>query len=75
MTMVENKNVFNIAFTGKRAEEINEAFSAYFWDGGLDQYIESEFLEQFNLDLDDVHFGDDANSVVVDTNGHENLDS
>lgn len=72
--MAENKNVFKIAFTGKRAEEVNEAFSAYFWDGGLDQYIEAYFLEQFDLDLDDVHFGENANSVVVDTNGHKNDD-
>lgn len=71
MAMAENKNVFKITFTGKRAEKLNEAFSAYFWDGGLDQYIESEFLDQFGLDLDDVHFGENANSVVVDTNGHE----
>lgn len=73
--MTHNENVFKVTFTGKRAEELNEAFSAYFWDGGLDQYIESEFLDQFGLDLDDVHFGENTNSVVVDTNGHENLDS
>ena len=70
--MTHNENVFKVTFTGKRAEELNEAFSAYFWDGGLDQYIESEFLEQFNLDLDDVHFGHNANSVVIDTDGHKN---
>ncbi|MBS0958843.1 hypothetical protein JK162_10235 [Leuconostoc pseudomesenteroides] len=72
--MAENKNVFKIAFKGKRAEEVNEAFSAYFWDGGLDQHIESDFLERFDLDLDDVHFDENANSVVVDTNGHKDDD-
>jgi hypothetical protein len=47
---------FTIKFDGSKAEEMAERFAAYFWDGGLDQYLESEFLEQFGLDCDDMEF-------------------
>ncbi len=47
---------FVFIFKGKNAEELRERFSAYFWDGGLDEHIEQNFLEQYGLDLDDVEF-------------------
>jgi hypothetical protein len=36
--------------------EIAERFAAYFWDGGLDQYLEGDFFNQFGLDCDDMEF-------------------
>jgi hypothetical protein len=45
---------FTIKFDGRNEEEVAERFAAYFWDGGLDQYLESEFLEQFHLSCDDM---------------------
>jgi hypothetical protein len=47
---------FTIKFDGNRAEEIAERFAAYFWDGGLDQYLEGDFFNQFGLDCDDMEF-------------------
>jgi hypothetical protein len=45
---------FTIKFDGRNEEEVAERFAAYFWDGGLDQYLESEFLAQFDLNCDDM---------------------
>ncbi len=45
---------FTFTFKGKNAEYLAERFSTYFWDGGLDQYIEQNFLEEYGLDLDNV---------------------
>lgn len=59
---------FTFTFTGERAEEVAERFSAYFWDGGLDQYIEQEFLADFGLGLDDVEM-DDNGGAIVKTDG------
>ncbi len=55
---------FTITFTGNRAEELAERFSAYFWDGGLDQTIEQNFLEEFDLTLDDVEIDNDGGAII-----------
>lgn len=55
---------FTFTFTGDRAEEIASAFSAYFWDGGLDQTIEQDFLGGFGLSLDDVESDDNGGAIV-----------
>lgn len=55
---------FTFTFLGKHADEVCERFGAYFWDGGLDQTIEQNFLEDMGLDLDDVEFGSFENAVV-----------
>lgn len=55
---------FTFTFTGERAEEVANAFSAYFWDGGLDQTIEQDFLEGFSLSLDDVDFDENGGAIV-----------
>lgn len=56
---------FKFTFKGKNAEELAERFSAYFWDGGLDQYIEQNFLEQYGVDLDNVEF--EKYDAIIDT--------
>lgn len=61
---------FTFTFTGKKAQEIAESFAAYFWDGGLDQTIEQEFLKEHNLDLDDVKQGENQNQCIINTDGH-----
>lgn len=70
--MAQRDNVFSITFTGKKSQEVCQSFADYFWDGGLDQHLKSEFLAQFGLDLEDVHFGENVRSVLIDTNGHQN---
>ncbi len=47
---------FTFTFKGKNAEELAERFSAFFWDGGLDEHIEQNFLEGYDLSLDNVEF-------------------
>ncbi len=65
--MDDNNKTFTFTFKGKNAQEIAERFAAYFWDGGLDQYIEQEFLEQFELDLDNVQM-DGLYHAIIDSN-------
>ena len=67
--MAENKATFTFSFTGRRAQEIAERFSAFFWDGGLDQTIEQEFLEEYGLDCDDMT-SDAPNECIINTDGH-----
>lgn len=45
-----------------------ERFAAYFWDGGLDQYLEENFLKQYGMDCDNFCFNS-MYCVEVDTNG------
>ncbi len=59
---------FTFTFTGKHARELAERFSAYFWDGGLDQTVEQGFLEDVGLSLDDVE-EDPRGGVLVKTDG------
>lgn len=47
---------FTFSFTGSHANEIMEAFAAHFWDGGLDQHLEQDFLEPHGFDCDDFEF-------------------
>lgn len=54
---------FTFTFEGKNAEEMAERFMTYFWDGGLDQSIEQDFLDNYNLSLDDVS-GANYNPVI-----------
>lgn len=61
---------FTFTFKGKNAEELAERFSAYFWDGGLDQTIEQDFLENYGLSLDDVEF--EKNGAIIDTDNAKN---
>lgn len=61
---------FTFTFSGKRAQEIAERFAAYFWDGGLDQTIEQDFLEEFGLSCDDMK-AEAPNHCVINTDGHE----
>ncbi len=56
---------FTFTFKGKNAEELAERFSAFFWDGGLDQYIEQNFLEDYDLSLDNVEF--EKYGAIIDT--------
>ncbi len=56
---------FTFIFKGKNAEYLVERFSAYFWDGGLDQYIEQNFLEEYGLDLDNVESAESG--AIIDT--------
>lgn len=56
---------FTFTFKGKNAEELAERFSAFFWDGGLDQYIEGHFLDDYGLSLDDVASG--KYGAIIDT--------
>lgn len=67
--MEENTIAFTISFTGKRAQEIAERFSAFFWDGGLDQTIEQEFLEEYGLDCEDMT-ADAPDHCIINTDGH-----
>lgn len=62
------EKIFSFKFTGDRADELSENFMGYFWDGGLDQTIEGQFLEKFGLTLDDVDFKDEGYTAVIDTN-------
>lgn len=57
---------FTFTFTGKNAEELAERFKAYYWDGGLDQYLEQEFLEEYGLDLDDTSMTDEGVAIKTD---------
>lgn len=59
------KKTFTFTFTGKNAENLAERFSAYYWDGGLDQYLEQEFLEEYDLSLDDTSMSEEG--VVINT--------
>ena len=61
---------FTFTFTGKHARELAERFSAYFWDGGLDQTVKQGFLEDVGLSLDDVE-EDPRGGVLVKTDGAE----
>ncbi len=61
---------FTFRFTGKNAEKLAEAFSAYFWDGGLDQTIEQNFLGGYGLSLDDVSYGENGDAII-DTDNAE----
>ncbi|MDR2166489.1 MAG: hypothetical protein LBE35_01385 [Clostridiales bacterium] len=54
---------FTFRFRGERAEEVAEAFFAHYYDGGLDQSIEQNFLENFGLTLDDTEF-DKAGTII-----------
>ena len=63
---MNEKKTFTFVFTGKHADEVASRFSGYFWDGGLDQYLEQEFLEQFGLDCDNFKQVD-SNTVEVET--------
>lgn len=56
---------FTFIFKGKNAEYLAERFSAYFCDGGLDQFLEQNFLEEFDLSLDNVEIKED--SAIIDT--------
>ena len=56
---------FTFTFTGNSAEYMAERFSAYYWDGGLDETIEQDFLNEFGLSLDDTEF--DENGVIIKT--------
>ncbi|MGL4954845.1 MAG: hypothetical protein ACRCZO_17905 [Cetobacterium sp.] len=62
-----SEKIFSFKFTGDNAEELAERFLAYFWDGGLDQTIESDFLSKFGLDLEDVSFEDEGYTAGIDT--------
>lgn len=57
---------FTFTFVGKNAQEVQERFSAHYWDGGLDQYLEQDFLEGIGLDSDDTEF-DDEGGVIIHT--------
>lgn len=63
---MDEKKTFTFVFTGKNAEMIADRFAVYFWDGGLDQYLEQEFLEEFGLDCDNFKWIE-KNKVEVDT--------
>lgn len=56
---------FTFTFKGENAEYLAERFSAYFWDGGLDQYLEQNFLEEYDLSLDNVEYKKDG--AIIDT--------
>ena len=62
------ERTFTFKFIGNRADELAERFMAYFWDGGLDQTIEQEYLEDFGLSLDDVEFEKEGYVAAIDTN-------
>ena len=62
------ERTFTFKFTGNHADELAERFMAYFWDGGLDQTIEQEYLEDFGLSLDDVEFEKEGYIAAIDTN-------
>lgn len=61
---------FTFTFKGKNAEYLAERFSAYFWDGGLDQFLEQNFLEEFHLSLDNVEFKEGG--AIIDTDNAKN---
>ncbi len=56
---------FTFTFKGKNAEELAERFSAFFWDGGLDEHIEQNFLECYDLSLDNVE--SEKCGAIIDT--------
>lgn len=56
---------FTFIFKGKNAECLAEKFSAYFWDGGLDQFLEQNFLNEYDLNLDNVEFKE--HGAIIDT--------
>lgn len=56
---------FTFTFKGKNAEYLAERFSAYFGDGGLDQFLEQNFLEEYDLNLDNVEFKECG--AIIDT--------
>lgn len=60
----KKKATFTFAFTGKNAATISERFAATFWDGGIDQHLECDFLEQYNLDCDDLLWGSYYHCIV-----------
>lgn len=62
-----SEKIFSFKFTGDNAEELAKHFLGYFWDGGLDQTIESNFLSEFGLDLEDVSFEDKGYTARIDT--------
>ena len=66
---MDNKATFTFIFSGKRAQEIAERFSAYLWEGGLDQIIEQDFLEEFGLSCDDMK-SDTPNNCIINTDEH-----
>ncbi|MEG1043200.1 MAG: hypothetical protein RSF81_00325 [Oscillospiraceae bacterium] len=55
---------FTINFDGSHAQELKDAFFGCFWDGGLDQYLEGSFLEEYGLTLDDVDYGENGNPII-----------
>lgn len=55
---------FTFTFTGANAKFMMERFSAYFWDGGLDQTIEQSFLEDYGLNLDNVEFDENGGAII-----------
>jgi hypothetical protein len=57
---------FTFTFTGAHDDEIAERFKAAYWDGGGDMQFEQDFLQQYNLNLDDTEF-DGAGDVIVHT--------
>ena len=59
---------FTFTFTGKHARELTERFSAYSWDGGLNQTVEQGFLEDVGPSLDDVE-EDPRGGILVKTDG------
>lgn len=61
------EKTFTFKFKGEHAEELAERFKAYFWDGGLDEIIEQNYLEEFGLNLDDVEFEEDGYVASIET--------
>lgn len=61
------EKIFSFKFTGDHADQLAEHFMGYFWDGGLDQTIESQFLTKFELTLEDVDFKDKGYTAVINT--------
>lgn len=64
--MKEKEVQFILSFTGNRADELTDAFSGVFWDGGIDQHLEQDFLEHYGLGCDDCEFTA-LNHVTINT--------
>ncbi len=66
---MENKAEFVFTFIGERAQKVAERFSGGFWDGGLDQTIEQDILEEFGLSCDDMKY-DSFSHCIINTDEH-----
>lgn len=50
----------------RNAETLAKKFEVFYWDGGLGQYIEQDFIENYGLSLDDANMSEDGVVINMD---------